>query len=75
MRFPLSFGLVVFGMLLLATPALPLGLLLVLVGWWVSAKSKLSNDSSGFTTVLMLLGGLGAALVYLQAAWQFLGRL
>ncbi len=73
-RLPVSLFLAIAGMLLLATSAL-LGMLLIVGAWWVSARSTLSRDDSGFITVVMLLGGLGAMMVFAQAAWQFLNRL
>jgi len=55
----LSVILVVPGLVLLATPALPLGLLMMWLGWWLYERSALGN-SDAFITVVMVLGGFGA---------------
>lgn len=61
------------GILLLATPALPAGLLMIVAGWWVYERSGL-RESETFATILLLLGGLGAMMVVVQAAWQWVVR-
>lgn len=74
MRLALGLGLTIPGLLLLATPLLPLGLLLVLAGWWVYERSGL-RGGDGLITLTMLAGGLGVAMVFAQAAWEALQRL
>lgn len=74
MRLTLSLLLAVPGLLLLATPWLPLGLLMVWGGWWVYERSRI-RDGDGLAAVVMVLGGLGALVIALQAAWQAIARL
>lgn len=69
MKFALMVPLVICGIVLLATPALPLGLLLMWLGWWVFERSGLPNGD-GLITLLMVAGGLGAAALFVQFAWQ-----
>lgn len=69
MKLALAVPLAIFGMVLLATPALPLGLLLLWLAWWIFERSKLSAGD-GLITVLVVLGGLGAASIFVQFAWQ-----
>ncbi|HEY1129124.1 MAG TPA: hypothetical protein VGF12_06955 [Roseateles sp.] len=65
MRLALMLPLVVFGLVLLATPALPLGLGMIALGIW-QYERRGHRGSDGFITVLMVLGGLGAAAVVVQ---------
>ena len=65
MRLALALALVIPGLLLLATPWLPAGLLMCWAGWWVYERSGLP-DRDGLATVLMTLGALGAAAVIVQ---------
>lgn len=74
MRLALALGLTIPGLLLLATPALPVGLLLMLAGWWVYERARLP-DSEALITVLMVLGGLGVAMTFAEFALQALRRL
>ena len=60
----------IFGLVLLATPALPIGLLLLYAAWWVYEKTGGRRDDERFTGILMLLGGLGAAMVFITRAWD-----
>jgi len=57
------------GLVLLATPALPVGLGMLWLGWWIYERSSLPNGDE-FITVLMVLGGIGAAIPVVQFAWQ-----
>jgi hypothetical protein len=43
------------GLVLLATPALPLGLLMIWLAWWLYERSSLPS-SGAFITVVMILG-------------------
>ncbi len=52
---------VVPGLVLLATPALPLGLLMMWLGWWIYERSGM-RSSDAFITVVMVLGGIGAVV-------------
>ena len=65
MRLAVALLLVVPGLLLLATPGLPLGLLMCWAGWWVYERSGLP-DRDGLATLVMTLGTLGAAAVIVQ---------
>lgn len=69
MKLALMVPLMILGIVLLATPALPLGLLLMWLAWWVFERSRLSAGD-GLITVLVVLGGLGAVAVFAQFAWQ-----
>jgi len=62
--------LVVPGLVLLATPALPLGLLLIWLGWWIYERSGM-RSSDAFVTVVMVSGGIGAVV---PAALELLRR-
>lgn len=68
-RFALMLPLVVFGLVLLATPALPLGLAMIGLGVW-QFERRGHRGSDGFITLLMILGGLGALAVFAQFIWQ-----
>lgn len=59
MKLAIMVPLVIVGLVLLATPLLPVGLLLLLLGWWVFERSRLSN-SDALITFLMVVGGCGA---------------
>lgn len=74
MRLALALGLTIPGLLLLSTPALPLGLLLILAGWWVSERAGL-RGGDGLITAVMVLGGLGVAMAFVEFALQALHRL
>lgn len=54
--------LVVAGLLLLASPWLPVGLALIWLGWWVYERStwSIAGSEGAFIGALMVLGGLGA---------------
>ncbi len=62
MRLAILLLLVVPGLVLLATPALPLGLAMIGGGAWLYAAPGDRGDE-GFIAILMLLGGLGALAV------------
>ena len=61
--------LVVFGLVLLATPALPLGLAMIAFGVWFYERGGNRGDE-GFIAVLMFLGGLGGLSLFVQFIWQ-----
>ena len=63
MRLALMMALVVPGLLLLATPVLPVGLVLIWAGWWVYERSELP-DSDWLITFLATLAGAGILSVY-----------
>lgn len=65
----LLFCLVVAGLVLLATPLLPLGLGLLWLGWWVYERSAIP-DSDALVSVLMVVGGAGALATICQFIWQ-----
>lgn len=69
MKLALMVPMMILGIVLLATPALPLGLILMWAAWWIYERSRLS-DSDALITVLIVLGGLGAGAVIAQYAWQ-----
>jgi hypothetical protein len=73
MRLFLALLLVIPGMLLLASPGLPVGLAMMWGGWWIYERSRIS-DGDGLITVLMTLGGLGALVVTAQAVWGWIAR-
>jgi hypothetical protein len=77
MRLALALGLTIPGLLLLATPALPIGALLILAGWWVYERSPISRRGldDGFITLLMVLGGLGVVMTFVEFGLQVLRRL
>lgn len=67
--------LVVAGLMLLPTAALPLGLLMMFGGWWVYERAPgagRGRGDEGFIAVLMLLGGLGAAALIVRGVWNYL---
>ncbi len=66
--------LAIFGLVLLATPALPVGLLLIWLAWRVYERPGRRDDEC-FTRVLMTLGGLGVAAVFVQFAIEAVRRL
>jgi hypothetical protein len=68
MRLTIALLLVIPGLLLLASPGLPVGLAMIWGGWWVYERSRIP-DGDGLITVLMVLGGLGAVVVTVQAVW------
>lgn len=75
MRLTLALILFVPGLLLLANPwLLPLGLLMMWCGWWVYERSRVP-DHDGLAAAVMVVGGLGAVVIALQAAWQAIARL
>ena len=69
MRLAIAIALCITGILLLATPALALGLVMLMAGWWVYEKSGLKGGD-GFITLLMVLGGFGCAAVIAEFIWQ-----
>jgi hypothetical protein len=77
MRLALALGLTIPGLLLLSTPALPAGVLLVLAGWWVYERSTSSRRGldDGLITLLMVLGGLGVMMTFAEFAAQVIRRL
>lgn len=70
-RLALTLPLVVFGLVLLATEALPLGLCLIAAGVWFYERPGGRGDES-FIALLMLAGAIGALAVVAQFAWQHL---
>lgn len=62
--------LVVFGLVLLATPALPLGLGMIAFGVWFYERPGGGRGDEGFIKVLMILGGLGGLAVVAQFIYQ-----
>jgi hypothetical protein len=74
MRLALALGLTIPGLLLLSTPALPIGVALVAAGWWVYERSGL-RAGDGLITCLMVLGGLGVVMTFAEFALQVLRRL
>lgn len=73
-RLTLGLAIAIPGLVLLGTPLLPLGLIMVVAGWWVYERSGLPSGD-GLITFLMVMGGLGALMQYVQAAWEALARL
>lgn len=73
MRLILALLLFIPGLVLVTTPASLIGLALCWAGWWAYERSKLP-DRDGLLAVLMVLGGLGAASIFVQAVWQALQR-
>ncbi len=71
MRLTLSLLLVIPGLILLATPWLPLGVMLCGAGWWVHERSGLP-DRDGLVTLLTTLGAIGAGTVVVQFITQHL---
>lgn len=74
MRLAVALPLVVLGMLLLATPALPLGIVLILAGWWVyerAPRRAMAGGEDRLYAVVGLAGAVGAGLV----VWQYLAPL
>ncbi|WP_054021816.1 hypothetical protein [Piscinibacter sakaiensis] len=70
MRLALAMLLGIPGLLLLANPRLlPLGLALCWAAWWVYERSSL-RASDALMGAVLLLGGLGAAVVAGQGLWQ-----
>lgn len=63
MRFTIALALVIPGLILLATPALPVGIGLVWAGWWVFERSSIP-EGDGLAAFVLALGALGVALVY-----------
>ena len=50
------------------------GVVIGALGLWVLSKITVA-DEQNFMGVLMLLGGLGAAAPFVQAAWRWISRL
>lgn len=74
MRFALALPLAVFGMLLLATPALPVGLALILGAWWVYERTGSRRASDDVLPALVFVVGGGYAtwlVVSAAASWLF----
>jgi hypothetical protein len=67
MRAVLVLGMIVVGLLLLATPGLPAGLALIAAGAWIGVPGRTEDR---FTTALMLLGGAGAIAMIVRFAWE-----
>ena len=74
MRLAIALLLCIPGLILLATPGLPAGLLLCWAAWWVYERSGLP-DRDGLATLTMTLGALGAAAVICQFIGERLGWL
>lgn len=74
MRLTVALLLVIPGLLLLATPGLPIGLVMCWAGWWVYERSTLP-DRDGLATLVLTLGALGAGAVILQFIGERLGLL
>jgi Ca2+/H+ antiporter len=74
LRTALAFLLIIAGLVLLATPYLPLGLCLILGGWRVHQSAGVRDEAS-FTSVLMGLGGLGAVAVMATGLWDWIKTL
>lgn len=60
---------VVFGLVLLATPALPLGLAMIGGGVWAYERKGNRGDDR-FVAALMVLGALGGAAIIVTFIWQ-----
>lgn len=71
MKLALMMVFAILGLMMLATPYLPLGLLFLWVGWWIYERSGM-RDGDGFITLLMVLGGLGALAVVVQFLLQLI---
>lgn len=69
MRLALLLLLVIPGLVLLATPALPLGLGMICGGVWIYERPGGRGDER-FMALLMTLGGIGALAVIAQFIWQ-----
>ena len=69
MRPALSLALAIPGVILLGTPALPLGLLMIYAGVRVSENRRLA-DGDGFFHAMLTLGALGALAVIVQFVAQ-----
>ena len=67
MRLALALGLFVPGLMLLAS-ALPLGLLLMIAGWWFYERSTIADDDL-IPAVLITLGGGYAAWLLLAGVF------
>lgn len=61
--------LVIFGLLTLATPAMLLGAGLIALGGWMLSTITPRQEEC-FMGVMVILGALGALMIYLQFAWQ-----
>lgn len=70
MRLAIALALVVLGLLLLPTLALPVGLLLCAGGWWAYERSSIGGRDDALITVLMIFGGLGVAAVFIEFVLQ-----
>lgn len=71
-RLAIALLLVIPGLLMLASPWLPLGVLLCGAGWWIYERSALP-DRDGLATLMLTLGTIGAGAVVVQYARQLLG--
>jgi hypothetical protein len=69
MRITLAALLIIFGLLTLATPALLLGLAMIVAGGWLFTKVTV-RDEEGFTAGLFILGALGAIAPFVSLAWK-----
>lgn len=69
MRLALMMALAIPGLMMLATPYLPLGLVFLWLGWWIYERSGM-RDGDGFITLVLVLGGIGALAVVGQFLLQ-----
>lgn len=74
MRLTLALLLAIPGMLLLATPGLPIGLGLIWAAWWIYERSGLPSGD-GLAAVLMTVAGVGALATYAQFVVEWLRTL
>lgn len=74
MRLLLGMGFAVFGMMLLATPWLPIGVAMIVGGWWIYERSGLRGDDV-LPSLIFLLGGGYATWLVLSAAAQWIRTL
>lgn len=73
MRFALALPMAVFGMLLLATPALPVGLALIYGAWWVYERTGDRGASDDVLPALIFfVGGGYATWLFVSAVYGWL---
>ena len=76
MRFALALPLAVFGMLLLATPALPLGVAMIYGAWWVYERTGDRGASDDVLPALIFfVGGGYATWLFVSAAADWIRTL